>query len=64
MKGRQVDNSYIADIIDFIWDYVKSETAGALQYNRQRLLDSLLAPEKAYLQEYYIPKEKQFVALY
>ena len=64
MKGRQVDNGYIAGIIDFIWDYVKSETARALQYNRQRLLDSLLAPEKAYLQEYYIPKEKQFVALY
>ena len=30
IKGRQVNNSYIASIIDFIWDYVKSETVGAL----------------------------------
>ena len=49
IKGRQVNNDYIASIIDFIQDYIKLEIVDTLQYNYQRLLDSLLILEKVYL---------------
>ena len=64
MKGQTVDNSHFDGIIDFVWNYVKSETPAELRHNRQRLLDSVFEAEKMYLHEHCIPKEKQFVTLY
>ena len=64
MKGQTVDNDHLDGIIDFVWDYVKSETTAELRHNCQRLLDSVFDTEKTYLQEHCISKEKQFVIVY
>ena len=54
MKGQTVDNSHFDGIIDFVWNYVKSETPAELRHNRQRLLDSVFEAEKMYLHEHCI----------
>ena len=49
MKGQIVDNSHFDGIIDFVWDYVKSETLAELRHNYQHLLEFVFDTEKTYL---------------
>jgi MULE transposase domain len=48
----------------YIWAYIQSETETELKKNRTVLLNALQPMEQRYINEYYVPKERRFVAFY
>lgn len=60
---RDTDGSHIG-LTNLIWAYIQSESEQLLETNRAALLDALQVPEKEYLNNNYVSKERRFVGCY
>ena len=61
MEKRLADKGYLKEIR---WLFIHSKTAADVEVNRQEIHSKLQASEIEYLNQFWRPKEKQFLCFY